>query len=266
MTHCPRCQAPLPDPPDRFCPSCGADLGIVSSDMPATAPYQPSDWTPAAGRRQGTPWERREEIGFLAALVETTQAVLTSPAAFFRAMPTTGGIGGPLLYAILIGYAGIVVSSLYEFVLTSVTGSTMGSLGAGNEAMQRVLPYLQGAVGLGVKLVLGPVFLVAGLFITSGLVHAALLMLGGAKAGFEATFRVACYAEAAAVLNILPICGGALAAVYTIVLMIIGISQTHGISRGRAAAAVLLPLLLCCCCLLVPIVGFVMSLASQVSQ
>ena len=39
MTNCPRCQSLLPDPPERFCPSCGADLTLLPPPVPPGA-YQ----------------------------------------------------------------------------------------------------------------------------------------------------------------------------------------------------------------------------------
>lgn len=264
MTSCPRCQNPLPDPPERFCPSCGADL----DPQPATIPPLPpavaasSAWDPGPGARTGAPWDRRDQIGFATALIETTQRVLTGPAAFFRSMAVTGGIGGPLVYALIVGYAGVVVSAIYEMVLNTVMGSSLSRFG-GSEQMAAVMPYLQGGLGLGIKLVLGPVFVVIGIFLFTGIIHLALMALGGAARGFEATFRVTCYSEASALLNIVPVCGSVLASVVMIVLMVIGLSEAHGTTRGRAAAAVLLPILLCCCCVLVPIVAFIMSLAAK---
>jgi hypothetical protein len=263
MTNCPRCQAPLTDPPERFCPSCGADLELQAPPtIPGEAPPS-SGWAPGPGARAGTPWERRDEIGFASALVETTQRVLTSPGEFFRGMPVTGGIGAPLVYALIIGYAGLVISAIYDFVLESVMGSSLSRFGGGSEAMAGMMPYLAGAAGLGVKVIIGPFFVAIGLFILSGITHLALMLLGGAARGFEATFRVACYSEAAALLNIIPVCGGVIGPIVMVVLMIIGISEAHGTTRARAAAAVLLPVVVCCCCILGPIVAFVMSLAAQ---
>lgn len=250
MTNCPRCQALLPDPPERFCPSCGADLELLPPPVPP-----PSGWEAGPGARAGTPWERRGEIGFASGLVETTQRVLTGPTAFFRAMPVTGGIGSPLLYAVIIGYAGLVISAIYDFVLESVMGSSLSRFGGGSEAMAGVMPYLQGGIGLGVKLILGPILLAVSLFLLAGITHLVLMMLGGAARGFEATFRVACYGEASALLNIIPVCGGMIAPILMVVLMIIGIAEAHGTTRARAAAAVLLPIVLCCCCLLIPLLG-----------
>lgn len=263
MTYCPRCQNPLPEPPERFCPSCGADIEQLPPPLPPEEPATaPGARAPGFGE-EGTPWERRGRIGFASALIDTTQQVFTAPARFFRAMPVTGGMGSPLLYALIIGYAGIVVSAIYDFVLESVVGTTFGTFGGGGEAMARMMPYFQGAIGLGIKLLLGPVMLAASLFIVSGLVHLGLMALGGASRGFEATFRVTCYSEASAILHVIPLCGQPLAAVYMLVLMIIGLSEAHGTSKGRAAAAVLLPILLCCCCIFIPLAGFFATLASR---
>ena len=291
MPSCPRCQNALPDPPERFCPSCGADLTQFPTSVPAGGPPPPppppSDvtpptpylppvpaggprygaygapgataWSERSGARTGTPWERRHEIGLATALVETTQRVLTRPAEFFRSMPVTGGIGSPLLYALIIGYAGMVISAIYNFVLESVMGSALTRMsGGGSDAMAGLMPYIQGGVGLGLQLIFGPVIVAVSLFLIAGITHVALLALGGASRGFEATFRVACYAEAAALLNIIPACGSLVSALVMLVLMVIGISEAHGVSRGRAAAAVLLPIVVCCCCILIPL-GFAMA-------
>ena len=135
-----------------------------------------------------------------------------------------------------------MISAIYDFVLESVMGSSFSRFGGGAEAMAGVMPYLAGAAGLGMKLIVGPFFVAIGLFLLSGIIHLALMILGGAARGFEATFRVACYSEAAALLNIIPVCGGVIGPIVMIVLMIIGISEAHGTTRGRAAAAVLLPI------------------------
>jgi hypothetical protein len=185
--------------------------------------------------------------------------VLTSPTEFFRSMPVTGGIGEPLLYALIIGYAGLVIAALYDFVLESVMGSAFTRFGGGeSDAIAGLMPYLQGGIGFGLRLIFGPVMLAVGLFLLAGIVHLALLALGGAARGFEGTFRVVCYTEAAALLNIIPACGSLIGGIVMLVLMIIGISEAHGTTRGRAAAAVLLPIVLCCCCLLIPL-GFALA-------
>lgn len=253
---CPSCGAALPEPHERFCPHCGADL--------EAAPPLPSPLTrPQA--RPGTPWEDRGRIGFVAALIETTQKVLTRPSEFFASMPVLGGIGGPLLYGLLVGTLGVVVAALYREVFQALMGSTFAGLGSSGE-LSRVLPYVMGGVGLVLQVVFAPLFIILGLFIAASIAHLFLLLLGGARRGFEATFRVMCYSEAAAVINVIPVCGGVISAVYYLVLAIIGLAAAHGIGKGTAAAAVLLPLvLLCCCCVGAGLLAFG-SLASLLSQ
>jgi hypothetical protein len=258
MTHCPRCQQPLPEPPTRFCPNCGYDtyapgepivpggpeVGGAYPPPPPALPPLPGGVPPPGA---GSPWERRRQIGFASALVETTQQVLTSPSEFFRSMPVTGGIGGPLLYGVIAGYIGLVASALYSFILRSALGSTW-SFGQGSE-LDRIMPMLSSGMGLVGQVVLGPLAVTIGLFLVSAVVHLCLLALGGATNGFEATFRVAAYSEAAMVIRIVPVCGDVVAIVYYVILAIIGVSEAHRISGLKAAAAVLLPfVLLCCCC------------------
>ena len=240
MSVCPRCQQPLPDPPERFCPHCGAELSPVV---------------------RSTPWEQRDRIGLVSALVETTQQVFTRPTEFFRAMPVTGGLGGPLLYGVIVGYVGLAAGAIYGAIFQAVAGPRLFDLPHRAE-LERFLPYLQGGMGLLFQIVLGPLLIAAGLFISSAILHLLLMLFGGAPRGFEATFRVRCYAEAASLFRLVPFCGTPIFVIYSLILTIVGLSEAHGIGRGRAAAAVLLPLFFLCCCCVGAIVLAVGGLAS----
>jgi hypothetical protein len=252
---CPSCGAALPEPHERFCPSCGADLEAARLESVLTRP-QP---------RPGTPWDDRGRIGFVAALVETTQRVLTKPSEFFASMPVVGGIGSPLLYGILVGTLGLVVAALYREVFQALVGSTFAGLGDGAE-LRRIMPLMMGGFSVVLQVVFSPLIVILGLFIVTVIVHVFLLMLGGARQGFEATFRVICYSEAAALINIIPLCGGVLSGVYGMILAIIGLAAAHGIGKGTAAAAVLLPLVVVCCCCAGAGVLFFGGMASLLSR
>ena len=255
---CPNCGAVLADPPEAFCPNCGFETS------PPAPPVSPSPLT-RPQPRPGTPWEDRGRIGFVAALIETTQSVLMRPSSFFASMPVTGGIGGPLLYGILVGTLGIVVAALYREVFQALLGTTFGGFGGSGE-LRRIMPFVMGGFGIVLQVVFAPIFVTLGLFIVTAIVHVFLLMLGGAPRGFEATFRVMCYSEAAAVINVIPLCGGLISGIYFLVLAIIGLAAAHGIGKGTAAAAVLLPLVvLCCCCAGAGLLAFG-SLASFLGQ
>ena len=265
MTQCPNCHTVLPDPPERFCPSCGTDLAAAVTAAPPYPPppppgyppsgYAPPSYPPPGGGGYGapppggqTPWERRSQIGIVNALIETTKQVLLQPVVFFRSMPVTGGLGDPLLYAVIIGYAGLLVSTIYNLVFRGVLTSSLSRFG-GNSEMEQLASLMQGGTGVVINLILGPVFIVVFLFVSAGIFHLVLLALGGAARGFEGTFRVAGYSQAASIFNIIPVCGGLVGLVYVIVLLVIGLSEAHGISRGKAAAGVLIPfVILCCCC------------------
>ena len=259
MAQCPYCQYGLSEPPERYCPSCGRDLGLGSSAPPALPLAEPT------ASADGPPWERRRVIGFGAGLVETTQQVLTAPESFFRRLPATGGMGDPLFYGLLVSYIGLLAASLYGAVFNATFGSAFNALGDRPE-LARLMPFVQGWVGLVMNVVLGPIFIVIGLFVSAGIVHLLLLLLGGGARGFEGTFRVVAYAAASNVIQIVPLCGSFVGRIYWIVLVIIGLSAVHGDSKGKAAAAVLLPLVLFCCCCAVGLGIMFGGIASALSQ
>jgi len=132
--------------------------------------------------------------------------------------------------------------------------------------LDRFLPYLQGGFGVVFQIVLGPLLVAVALFISSAILHVLLLLFGGAPRGFEATFRVRCYAEAASIIRLIPFCGTAIFVIYTLILAIVGLSEAHRIGRGRAAAAVLVPLILFCCCCTGAIILMLGGLASALGN
>jgi hypothetical protein len=182
------------------------------------------------------------------ALVETTRRALAEPVSFFRTMPTSGGIGSPLLYAVVLGWLGLVASSLYGAVFQSIVGHGLSPL-AERPEFAPILTLVEGWGGFAFQVVFGAIFVLVGLFIGSGVCHLMLLLLGGAQRDFEASFRAVCYAQAPSVLLVIPFCGQPIALVWTLVLYVIGLAEAHRIGYGKSAAAVLLPIaLLCCCC------------------
>lgn len=202
---------------------------------------------PLPAPARGIPWDDRDRLGFVGALVETIRQVLLEPTAFFRAMPVAGGLGGPLGFGLIVGYLGLAVQAMYEFVFNSVAGRMLGGFGRSSE-LQRISEMIGSGFGLVLTLLLGPILLLLGLFLGAGITHLCLMLLGGARRGFEATFRVSCFVQAAAVFSVLPFCGALIHVVYQVVLAVIGLAETHQIGKWTAAGAVLLPVLVVCCC------------------
>jgi hypothetical protein len=243
MALCPHCHHALPDPPEPVCPNCGGDPRPTS----APPPLPPGLGGPAAAP-SGIPWDARDRIGFWSALVETTREVLTEPAAFFRAMPSTGGLGSPLLYAVVVGWIGLAAAAFYQAIFRSVVGSSFAAFGDRPE-LAALVGWVEGWAGFVAQVVFGGVFVVIGLFIASAILHLMLLLLGGARRDFEATFRVVSFSQATSILFLVPFCGQLVGGIWCLVLYVLGLAQAHQIGHGKAAAAVLLPIvLLCCCC------------------
>jgi len=218
--------------------------------------------SPGAG---GIPWDDRDRIGFFGALVETTRQVLTAPGAFFRAMPVTGGLGSPLLYAVVIGWVGLVASAFYSAVFRSIVGSSLGAF-SNRPELASVLGWVESWAGFVAQVVFGGVAVVIGVFVAAGILHLMLLVLGGARRDFEATFRVVSFAQATSVLFLLPFCGQLIGGVWCLVLYVLGLAEAHQIGHGKALAAVLLPLALVCCCCAAFAVIFAGAIAGAVGQ
>lgn len=202
-------------------------------------PVSPSPTGSDAASGGGLPWEYREQLGFFKAFFDTVILVLTKPAEAFAMMKKEGDLMGPMLFALVGGCAGMIVSLLLQIALQSV----------GFMADRQSSMIGMGAVGLWVVgyILLIPVLVIVGMFIGSGILHLCLMIVGGAKKSFETTFRVVCFSSGStSLLSMIPFCGGMIAMVWNIVLEIIGLARAHEIDTGKAAMAVLLPIIVCC--------------------
>ena len=235
---CPHCGKEVADD-QSFCQHCGARL--AKPDAPAEAAALESAEPAAAGGRGTTPWEDREARGFFGGLFATLKESLFHPTQFFRSMTVTGGLTDPLLYALIIGMVGIMFSYFWQIALKSAVQNMMAP---GMEAAAG--QYVFRGIGMAFLAFLTPFFIIIGLFVTAGMLHLFLMLVRGARAGFEATFRVVAYAYSANIFLVLPFCGGVIYGVWALVLMIVGFREAHETTGGKAALAVFLPLIVCC--------------------
>jgi hypothetical protein len=208
------------------------------------APGDSEDGPPALPPSGEPAWERREEGGAVIALFETVRAVLLEPAATFSRMNPAGGYGPPLLFCIILQMVGLVAIEAYNGVLRALV---LPRLVLSEETAAVFTSMLGTTYESLMWIVIAPVFLVVAVFFGTALTHVCLMIVGGAKRPFEATFRVYSYVlGAVALFNLIPCCGWCVGFVWGIVAEIIGLAEVHQIGRGRAAVAVLLPILLCC--------------------
>jgi hypothetical protein len=207
---------------------------------PAVPPVQPGAAPTSAtvAARTGLPWEHRQERGFFNAFIETLTMVLTRPAEAFSVMKREGGLGEPLIYALIGGCVGGIVSALFSLGFQSI-----GLFADKNNSLAAMTGM---GIGFGM-IILVPLVIVIVLFIWSGLAHLCLMIFGGANQSFETTFRVLAFSQGSAgPLQIIPLCGGLISFVWTVVCNCIGVARAQETDTGRAVFAVFSPLIVCC--------------------
>ena len=213
---------------------------FAGTAAPAVPPVQPgaAPTSPPVGVRTGLPWERRQERGFFNAFIETLSMVLTKPAEAFSVMKREGGLGEPLIYALIGGCVGGIVSALFSLGFQSI-----GLFADKNNSLAAMTGM---GIGFG-TIILVPLIIVIVLFIWSALAHLCLMIFGGANQSFETTFRVFAFTQgSASPLQIIPLCGGLISGIWAIVCNCIGLARAQEIDTGRAVFAVFSPLIVCC--------------------
>lgn len=171
---------------------------------------------------QECPWEERENYGVFGAYIQTATRCMLTPKQFFSKLPTAGGWGNPILFAIFSMVAGLALG----YALMQLFRGGVGFIG---------LLFLI-VVSLVVLVIAVPIAII----LWSGIFHLCLLLVGGAGRGYEATLRVVSYASVTSLFNAVPVVG-TLVSLYGIFLTVIGLRETHRTSTGKAAAAVALP-------------------------
>lgn len=241
--NCPGCGKPLPEgAPSASCPLCGT---LLSPALPSPPPPPGPDSAPHPPEPAGVPWEDRQRLGFFSAILATLRSCLAEPADFFNAMPPREKLGDALGYAVILGWVSAAGATFWGFLLYGPQMELLKALGMETE-LDPTAQFLQKAAQV-ISLVAAPVFILLALFVGGAIFHLCLMMVGGARMGIEATLRVYAYSfGSVSLFQWIPICGGLVLLVWSLVLLIIGLSRVHKVGTGRAAVAVFLPLIGCC--------------------
>jgi hypothetical protein len=211
-------------------------------------PVFPQEPPPTDDERKYVAWEDRENKGFFEALWETWKESVFYPDRFFAKLPYRGGLLNPLLYALIVGWVGIGIYQLYGIFWTGAWGSLFSQFAEVNDILYQT--GIQSFIAF-IQIFLAPIFIIAGLFISSGIFHLIFLIFGWSKRDFEATFRALAYAEGTALFMVVPFCGGFIATIWYIVMAIIGLKHMQKTTGGKAALVYFTPLILCICCCMV---------------
>ncbi|HVN32789.1 MAG TPA: YIP1 family protein [Thermoanaerobaculaceae bacterium] len=228
---------------------------------PGTVPPPPPGGVPPAAPTQPLPWE---QPGYpaLEGLYETAKLFLTAPSQAFARMSLTGTLGRPLLYAVIFGWLGIIASQAYSLAFRGAIHGFLSSLPGYSPRLAFGLPVAATAA----VMIFAPVLVLLGIFIWSAIVHLFLMLVGGANTGFASTVRAVAYSSTVQIVQVIPLCGGTIAAVWALVLYIIGLAIAHRTTQGKSALAVLLPLALCCVCVAILVAAFGAAIAAAIGH
>jgi hypothetical protein len=245
---CPYCQFSKEIPKEKIppgvigvtCPRCGQrfewaaavkDMSSVGEEDPEREGQDPMAGPEDGTARRGAPWENRSELGFWQSIFQTIKEVLFSPQALFKTLSVRNGFRDPLVFGLFLGSIGGMIGLFWQFVIVS------GGL------LPFVLPVI-GHIAIGllffVLMLLVPVFVAAGIFFYSGILHLMLTIVRGGKNGYEATFRVISYSHATRVFSFIPIIGGLVSGVWGLIIQIIGLREIHDTTYLRVIGAFLL--------------------------
>ena len=230
--RCPKCRADM-KPEAKICLGCGYNVELGRQMDVRVEGERKDDWDIATAEEGAPPadsarferipaWERRPftPSGF----IETTVEVFSAPGYFFGTTRRTGHLWAALSYPMLTGLVASLLTAVYGVVYQA--SQTAGA--AAGSGMTVLIVGLGGAVAI-------PLLL----WINAGLIHVAVVLVGGARKPFDATFRVTAYSAGASYLPlVIPFVGPIVGIVLFFVLLGVGIAASHEIKLGRAAAAV----------------------------
>jgi hypothetical protein len=163
--------------------------------------------------------------------LDVVRRVVARPAEFFSGIPRRGNFLAPLVFALVCAVISAILGGLLRFAWRSEALGGVRFEGEGLGFLEFLATVLWAPIGSTI-----------GLLIVAGIAHLlVMIFVGERSSGFEATFRVACYAAVTNLVNWIPFVGGLLA-LYGLYLAVVGIRQMHATTTSKAALVVLLPI------------------------
>ncbi len=167
-------------------------------------------------QKVSNPWQDRASIGFFKAMWETIKYVLLKPGEFFDNLEIQKSLKETYLFYFVIYSCANIISLVIAMLLKPVSNGMFVFISA---ALFMLL------------------FVSIGIFITSGIWHLWIMILGG-KGGFKGTFNVLAYSSAStSIFLIIPFIGGAISGIWGIIVGVKGFKRVHNFTTARAIFA-----------------------------
>ena len=227
----------------------------------------PAEVVPAANQPYSAPaatgiaptWERRPEVKFFPAFFATLREVLFEPGPTFERLPRNGRLmPATVFYATVSGFY-LFLNLIFEAAILPIT------LSSSKELQQNEIPVWVWFVGLPIVFALAWALTVGVNFVAAGIYHLCLMMVGGARNGYETTYKVVSYCNCAALFSLVPCIGWLATLGFFFTCSIIGLTRAHRTEGWKAAVGMLLPAAVCCV-LLVAVYGTAIAGVMQMVQ
>ena len=222
---CPQCG--FEQPKSNVCIKCGAVTSKYSSYEEMARSYEDKIREVSSGETH-SPFESGE--GFIGAFLKTTREALFSPVQFFKKVAGGEGYWTPLIYAMILGIIGFGATILWQWFFFS-HWFPIGRISGLSPNIYFIITVTL------------PVIVAFTLLIESWVTHVCLMIVGGNKRGFQATFRAISYSFSGYLFGIIPFIGSPLGGIYVLILTIIGVREGHDISTGKTVLAIFLPVI-----------------------
>jgi hypothetical protein len=184
-------------------------------------------------------WENPGDVPMTKAFFTTFREVLFEPGATFARLPLNGKIGrATVFYALIVAFS-LLVSILLNLAFLPLSRSLAHTdeTGLGFAMPAATLLPLVGFFAF--------LLAVGGNFVMAGIYHLVLRLLGGARKGYEATYKVVTYSNAATIFSIVPCIGPLVSVLWFLIAGVTGLRRVHETESWKAGLALLAPYLLC---------------------
>lgn len=152
----------------------------------------------------------------LGSVQKTAMSVLTSPSAFFREMPKTGGFVEPLIFMVIMGIISGLIQTVFSLVGLHITGGMAMSVWS---------------------IILVPIVIAIGGFIGAAILFVIWKLLGS-KEDYETAYRCGAYISVLmpiiTVLGIIPYLGSAIGIALYVYFLVIASVEVHKIPSQKA--------------------------------
>ncbi len=219
MIQCPHCGASrVHTSTSPICEICGRS--VFDGDTNSLSPSLPA----------GIPWEHTEHMNIFKALVATIRECLIKPFQFFKKITESSSLFHALLFGLVTGSIGV----LFDVMWQKSFANTWEFL-----SIQGIDPDFR-STGTN-TLLFSPLILLMHIFFLSLYVHGLLVITRAKHTTFRSTVITVSYIQSASVLSIIPSLGNAISPVWALIILIIGISSVHKISKTRTFITIILP-------------------------